>query len=144
MGLDEQTLYIRVRYAETDTMGVVYHANYFVYFEAARVEHLRAAGADYRALEAAGFLAPVVEARCRYFAPAHFDDLLRVRTRLAGAGRTRFVFHYQVHRDGESRLLAEGATTHVWLDATTRRPVPAPPSLRPMLATAPPNRPPPD
>jgi acyl-CoA thioester hydrolase len=125
---------LRVRYAETDTMGVVYHANYFVYFETARVEFLRAAGADYRALEAEGYLAPVVEARCRYHAPAHFDDLLRVHARLADVRRTRFTVTYRVERGGDGALIAEGHTGHLWLDARTRRPVPTPPRLRAWLA----------
>lgn len=128
------TTRLRVRYAETDAMSVVYYANYFVYFETARVEYLRAVGADYRALEAAGYLAPVVEAACRYHAPAHFDDLLAIETRLADVGRSRFRFCYTVRRESDRRLLAEGHTTHVWLDARTRRPVAAPPQVRAVLS----------
>jgi acyl-CoA thioester hydrolase len=132
--LDVYTTYLRVRYAETDTMGVVYYANYLVYFETARVEFLRAAGADYRALEAEGFLAPVLEAHCRYHAAAYFDDLLAIEARLIEMRRTRFRFSYRVEREADHTLIAEGQTGHVWLDARSRRPVPAPPRLLAILA----------
>ena len=127
--MDVHVTSLRVRYAETDRMGVVYYANYLVYFEVARVEYLRAAGADYRALEEEGYLAPVVEARCRYHAPAYYDDLLRVETRLVDVRRARFGFDYRVLR-GADELIAAGHTSHVWLDARTRRPVAAPPRLQ--------------
>jgi acyl-CoA thioester hydrolase len=128
--MSAHTSRVRVRYAETDAMGVVHHSHFFAYFEAARIEYLRAAGADYRALEAEGYLAPVLEARCQYRAPAYFDDVLLIETRLVDVRRVRFGFAYRVRREGEAALLAEGHTAHVWLDARSRRPIAPPPQVR--------------
>lgn len=102
---------LRVRYEETDRMGVVYHGKYFEYFEVGRTEWLRARGFAYRDLEARGAALVVTEARARYLAPARYDDVLTVRTRLAALGRASIEFRYEVLRDGET--LAEGETTLV-------------------------------
>lgn len=114
---------LRVRYADTDAMGVVHHANYLAYFEAGRVELLRSVGISYRDLEQRGFLAPVVEVTCRYRAPAYFDDLLLVRTRLAEARPARFAFEYDIVREADETLVAQGRSLHACLDRTTLRPV---------------------
>jgi acyl-CoA thioester hydrolase len=105
---------IRVRYAETDKMGVVYNGEYFTYFEVGRVELLRAAGSSYRDVEEEGLKLVVAEANCRYRKPARFDDLITVKTTLEEVGRTKVAFSYEVSRDGE--LLAEGGTVHVAVD----------------------------
>lgn len=118
---------VRVRYAETDAQGVVYHANHLIYFEVGRGAYLRAAGVDYNALEAAGTLIVVVEATVRYLAAARYDDELIVSTRLAELGRSSCAFAYELQR-GDMRL-ATGRTTHVCLDREGR-PVAIPEDLR--------------
>lgn len=105
---------VRVRYAETDAQGVVYHANYIVYFEVARGAFLRELGIDYNALEATGFFVVVVEARARYLAPARYDDELVITATLAEVRNRSFSFKYAV-RLGET-LVAEGETAHVVVD----------------------------
>lgn len=113
---------IRVRYAETDQMGVVYHANYFIWFEVGRVEFLRAMGFSYREMEAtdACFIA-VVDARCRYKAPAHYDDEITVRTTLKNVRESVIHFGYELLRAADGVLLAEGETMHVVTDAQMKR-----------------------
>jgi acyl-CoA thioester hydrolase len=124
---------IRVRYQETDGQGRLHHANYINYFEVGRVELLRASGKSYRELEQEGLFLVVAEASCRYFAPAQYDDLLRLRTTTARAKGARIEHHYELSRDGE--LLAEGRTVVACVDrdGNVRRlpkwliPDPAPP-----------------
>jgi len=105
---------VRVRYAETDQMGVVYHANYLIWFEVGRVELMRAMGFEYKTMETEDDCHIVVaEAHCRYDKPAHYDEVLRVRTRVA-EWRNRIVkFSYELFRDTDDTLLATGYTTHV-------------------------------
>ncbi len=105
---------VRVRYAETDQMGVVYHANYLVWFEVGRVELMRAMGFEYKAMETEDDCHIVVaEAHCRYEKPARYDEELRVRTRVT-EWRNRIVkFSYEIFRVGDDVLLATGSTTHV-------------------------------
>lgn len=108
---------IRVRYAETDQMGVVYYANFFVWFEIGRVEFLRQLGFDYRRMEREdGCFIAVADARCRYKAPAHYDDLITIRTRLKGSRGPVVRFIYEVVRQADGALLAEGETAHVVTD----------------------------
>jgi acyl-CoA thioester hydrolase len=105
---------VRVRYAETDQMGVVYHAHYLVWFEIGRVELMRALGFEYKLMETEDdcFIV-VVEASCRYRQSAKYDELLRVRTRIAQAGNRVVKYSYELLRDSDNQLLATGATTHV-------------------------------
>ena len=109
---------LRVRYAETDQMGVVYHANHFIWFEIGRVELLRQLGFSYRDMEEQDkcFIA-VVDARCRYKAPAHYDDEIIVRTHLKGVRESVIHFGYELLRPDDGTLLAEGETTHIVTDA---------------------------
>src|SRR5207302_10974263 len=100
---------IRVRYAETDRMGLLHHANYLVYFEQARTELLRSLGVAYRDLEDQGYLLVLTRAQVQYRRPAYYDDLLTVRTAVARATSVKVVHRYEVRRGGE--LLAEGETT---------------------------------
>ena len=102
---------IRVPYAHTDQMGVVYYANYLVYFEMARSEMLREAGTPYGELEKRGVVLPVVEAHTVYRSPARFDDLLELRTRCTEIRGVRLRIEYEVLRGEE--LLATGYTDHV-------------------------------
>lgn len=122
--------HLRVRYADTDAMGVVYYANYLAYFEVGRVELLRAAEADYRGIEAGGVVAAVTRADCRYLAPARFDDLLAICARVASIGRATMRFEYEIRREPEGTLLAHGYTEHACLDRQTLRPTRVPMSVR--------------
>ena len=105
---------LRVRYAETDQMGIVHHANYLVWFEVGRVEWLRQLGFNYKRMEAEEdcFIA-VVDAACRYKSPARYDDELVVQTMLTTARGFLLKFHYRLLRASDQQLLAEGETTHV-------------------------------
>lgn len=108
---------IRVRYAETDQMGVVYHANHFVWFEVGRVELFRQLGFSYKQMEHEDncFIA-VVDAHCRYKAPVHYDDEVIVRTWLKQVREKVIRFGYELKRDESGELLAEGETTHIVAD----------------------------
>jgi acyl-CoA thioester hydrolase len=109
---------IRVRYAETDQMGVVYHANHFIWFEVGRVELLRQLGFSYRDMEASdGCFIAVVDARCRYKAPARYDDEIIVRTHLKNIRESLIHFGYELLRANDGTLLAEGETTHLVTDS---------------------------
>ena len=115
---------IRVRYAETDQMGVVYYANFFVWFEVGRVELLRQLGFHYKQMEIEDDCRiPVVEANCRYKSPARYDDELLLETRVLVLRRSVIKFGYRLMRPGEetATLLAEGETTHVTVDRSMRR-----------------------
>lgn len=107
---------IRVRYAETDKMGVVHHANYLVWFELGRSEVCRARGFSYREMEADNALLVVAEVYCRYKSPAFYDDELIVRTKVEEIKSRTMRFVYEVFRESDSTLLAEGATLHVVTD----------------------------
>ena len=111
----------RVRYAETDQLGVVYYANYLVWFEVGRTDLCRQRGFAYRDMEKEdGLCIIVAEARCRYHAPARYDDEIEVRTRLAAVRRRVITFEYQIHRKLGDELLAAGETIHVVTDLSGR------------------------
>jgi acyl-CoA thioester hydrolase len=108
---------LRVRYAETDQMGVVYHANYFVWFEVGRVEYLRAKGFSYRDMEEKDRRRiAVVEARCRYKSPARYDDQVIIRTSVARQRGPILHFAYEAVRESDGEVLALGETVHLVLD----------------------------
>lgn len=112
---------IRVRYAETDQMGVVYHANYLVWMEMGRVELCRAQGLRYRDLEQQeGILLTVVAAQCRYHAPARYDDEVVVRTKVKRASSRLLEFEYEITFADDGTKLATGFTTHVFCNASLR------------------------
>ena len=111
---------VRVRYAETDRMGVVYYANYFVWFEVGRADLLREAGWSYREMEAGGFSLPVIDARCAYRESARYDDEVEIRTSGAMRSPVRVQFTYDVVRSVDSERLATGMTVHATLDRTGR------------------------
>ena len=119
MRMKEHTASVRVRYGETDQMGVVYHANYLLYFEEGRTELLRRTGLPYGELEARGILLVVTEAACRYRAPARYDETLEIRTRVDRLGRASVRFVYEV-RGADGRLCAEGHTELASVDAGKR------------------------
>ncbi len=113
---------VRVRYAETDQMGVVYHANYLVWFEIGRVEFIRQMGLDYRSMEQdEGVMIAVVEATARYKAPARYDDELVIRTTLAGVRGSIIRFRYEVVRETDEMLLCEGETVHLVVGRDMKR-----------------------
>jgi len=111
---------VRVIYGDTDQMGVVYYANYLRYFELARSELLRAHGRSYREMEAEGLSLPVVEATCRYVAPARYEDLLLVGIEVPEVTRVTVTFRYEVTREGESAVLCTGSTVHACLGKAGR------------------------
>jgi len=107
---------LRVRYAETDAMGVVYHTNYIVWFEVGRGEYMRQQDGDYAHFEAQGYYLPVIEVQARYLAPARYGDLVKVRTRVEEARSRQVTFAYEVVMAETSQLLATGWTKHVCVD----------------------------
>jgi acyl-CoA thioester hydrolase len=122
---------LRVRYADSDQMGVAYHANYLVWFEVGRTEWLRSRGYAYRAIESHGVFLPVTEASCRYLAPCRYDDLLSVVTRVGRLGRTVVRFDYRVLKE-DGTLAATGHTEHCFL-SHDGRPVRAPREIHAIL-----------
>jgi acyl-CoA thioester hydrolase len=112
---------LRVRYAETDQMGVVYYANYLVWMELGRAEYCRAAGIRYRDMEVNdGVLLAVVEAHCRYLHPARYDDEIAVRTWVSKSSPRMVEFQYEIRNAQNGRELASGETRHIFLGAKMR------------------------
>ncbi len=121
---------IRVRYEETDQMGFVYYANYLVWFEVARTDHLRNLGIIYKDIEKKGLYLVVAEANCTYKSPARYDDLLEIETWLETIKNSSLAYGYLVKREGE--VLAEGRTTHVFINKSGK-PTRIPEELRKAL-----------
>jgi acyl-CoA thioester hydrolase len=111
---------VRVRYADTDQMGVVYYANYLRWFEVGRTEWLRASGWSYREMEGTGLALPVLEAHCAYRQPARYDDELAIDARASLVSPARLRFDYQIRRTADEALLAEGHTVHAAVDGAGR------------------------
>lgn len=108
---------IRVRYAETDQMGIVHHANYLIWFETGRSELCRAKGFSYKQMEDEDdALMVVAESYCRYKSPAHYEDVLTVRTRVSEIRSRSLRFFYEIHRASDDTLIAEGETLHLVTD----------------------------
>ncbi|MGE0461455.1 MAG: acyl-CoA thioesterase [Vicinamibacterales bacterium] len=123
---------VRVRYAETDQMGVVYYANYLVWFEVGRTEWLRETGWTYRAMEDEGLTLPVIEARCEYRTGARYDDELEIRTTGRLVSPVRLAFDYEVVRRADGVVVATGQTTHATLNRAGR-PVRLPARVKELL-----------
>lgn len=119
----------RVRYKETDQMGIVHHSNYFVWFEMGRTALCLEAGIAYRDIEAAGFVLVVTEAACRYRRPFQYDDEVVIRTSISEGGSRSLRFAYELRKAGSEEIHATGSTAHFWVDSKTRRPVVAPDSI---------------
>jgi acyl-CoA thioester hydrolase len=111
----------RVRYAETDQMGVAHHSNYLIWCEQARTDHMRARGVSYRQLEEQGLLLPVVDARVRFRAAARYEDPIRVRCWVRDISSRRVIFGYAVERGDNGSLLATAETSLMAVDADYRR-----------------------
>ena len=107
----------KVRFVETDMMGVVHHANYFQWFEVGRVEYLRQAGVYLLDLIGDGILFPITEVHCKYKASARFDDYVLIETTMTGLSRAKMVFSYRVVREADGVVLAEGKTENVFTGA---------------------------
>ncbi len=126
----------RVRYAETDQMGVVYHSNFVIWFEVGRVEMMRQLGFTYREMEEHdGIHIAVVDVRCRYKAPARYDDMVTVRTRLVNVRDSLLHFGYEIVRGDDGTVLAEGETVHIVVDSEFKR-IPLPPRYMPSFLKA--------
>ena len=132
----EIAIEVRVRYAEADQMGVVYHANYLVWCDMARTEYLRAAGASYRELEASGLRLAVTAASLRYRAPARFDERITVRCWVRDVASRQVTFGYAMTRVEDQRLLATAETTLMALDSAHALST-IPPDVRARLEPAP-------
>lgn len=124
---------VRVRYAETDQMGVVYYANHLVWFEVGRTEWLRETGWTYRAMEAEGLALPVTEVHCEYRLGATYDDELEVRTTGRLVSRVRLAFDYELVRQSDAAVVATGYTVHATVDRAGR-PVRLPARVKELLA----------
>ncbi len=118
---------VRVRFAETDAQGVAHNANYFVWFEVARVAYLEEYAGGYQALRDQGLESLVLESHARYRQPAQFDDRLRIHARVAELRGARFRFDYEITR--EDKVIADGWTSHACVDAATLRPMRIPAAL---------------
>jgi acyl-CoA thioester hydrolase len=127
---------IRVRYGDTDQMGVAYYGNYLRWFEIGRAELMRSLGRSYREIEEQGVRLPVVEAWCRYLKPARYDDAVVIETGVSRRARASVRFAYRIVRETEGELLAVGGTEHCFLDRNDR-PVRAPQPLAELLERAP-------
>jgi len=129
--ISESTL--RVRFAETDAQGIVYYANYLVWFEVGRVNYLREVGFDFERRRREGVSFVIADARCKYRASARFDDPILVRTWISQVRQRSFVFSYEVLNQDSGTLLAEGETSQVVLDPKTFKPIPIPEEFRRLL-----------
>ena len=129
----ETTSSVRVRYAETDKMGVVYHSNYLIWFEIGRTDWLRATGVTYREMEADGIQLPVIEAHCEYRQGARYDDDVEIKTRARKLSPVRVQFDYEATRRHDGVLLATGHTVHATIDRDGR-PVRMPERVKELFA----------
>ncbi len=121
----ENRMQFRVRYVETDQMGIAHHSNYFAWFECGRAELMRDLGYTYAEMEKEGILMPIVEVHCKYIRPAHYDDLLELRTIVNGLPKARIKLSYVITRVETGEKIAEGDTTLAFLNEN-RKPIRAP------------------
>lgn len=112
---------LRARYGETDQMGIIYHPNYYIYFEIGRTEFLReSTGLSYKDMEEQGIMLPLTETHCKYIVPARYDDELIVRTVIREMTVARIIFAYKLLRASDGKLLAEGETSHAFVNSRGR------------------------
>lgn len=133
MSAPPSTVEVRVRYAETDQMGVAYHANYLVWCDIGRTEYIRSHGANYRDLEKQGVVLAVAEANVRYMASSHYDDLVRIETALVEIGSRRLIFDYILTNAETQERLATARTVLVSIDGSGRAKM-LPRTVRELLA----------
>lgn len=125
---------LRVRYKDTDQMGIAHHANYIVWFEVGRTDLCREVAVSYREIESRGYLLVVTEVGCSYRTPFHYDDEVVLLTRIADLTRRSIRFEYEL-RDATGVIHGRGFSSHLWLERETRRPVVAPEDLRESFAS---------
>jgi acyl-CoA thioester hydrolase len=113
---------LKVRYKDTDQMGIAHHSNYLVWFEIGRTDLCREAGLSYREIESEGYILVVAEVSCRYRKPYRYDDLIRMRTRIEEGTSRSIRFGYELRDESGGSLHATGQTMHFWVDRETRRP----------------------
>jgi len=123
--MNSTTIQFRVRYAETDQMGFVYHGNYAQYLEMGRIEWLRELGISYKKMEATGIMLPVISLNINYLKPAKYDDLLSLKTTLAKKPTARIEFNYELYNN-DKELLTKASTTLVFVNMKTNKPMKAP------------------
>jgi acyl-CoA thioester hydrolase len=120
-----QQTYVKVRYSETDQMGVVHHGNYAQYLEIARLEWLAQFGISYKTMEEQGVMLPVYEMEFKFLKPAKFDDILRIETNLNKVPRVKIEFNYTVYNQ-DNELITTATTVLVFMNSLTRRPIRCP------------------
>ena len=123
---------VRVRYGETDQMGVVYYGNYAIYYEVARVECMRAMGLSYRELEEKGFMLPVLENNSKYLGPAKYDEELTLKVSIKERPKARITFHCDIYNE-QNKLINEGKTTLVFVSKKTGKPCRIPDEMERLL-----------
>lgn len=111
---------IKVRYAETDQMGIVHHSVYAIWFEAARTDFLNRQDSTYSDIEKAGYFLPVVELFCKFRKPAHYEDVVTVAAKITKMTPVKLVFEYEITNKKTNELLVTGSTTHAWTDKTPK------------------------
>ncbi len=114
---------LTVRYAETDQMGVVHHSRYFVWYEMARTDYIKSVGMSYSDMEKAGVMLPVTGVTCKYRLPAKYDDTLVITARITRFTPARIEFSYTITKKGETDVIAEGTSSHGFVDSTTFKPL---------------------
>jgi acyl-CoA thioester hydrolase len=119
---------LRVQYYETDQMGVVHHSNYVRYFEIGRTELMRHIELSYKEVEDAGTVMPITDIKVRYFFPAHYDELISIKSSIKEMPKARMVFHYEIYNE-QGKLLADGSATLAFVNKTTGRPQRTPEAL---------------
>lgn len=107
---------VRPRYAETDQMGVVYHGNYFTYFEVARSDYFRQVGFTYKSLEELGVIMPVLECGCKFLKPVFYDETIAIKTKCLWNGKIKVIFVYEIQDEETGQVLASGFTKHTFVD----------------------------
>jgi acyl-CoA thioester hydrolase len=107
---------IKVRYVETDQMGIVHHSNYYAWFEVGRTEFIKESGMTYRQMEEENIMIPLVESKCKYIIGAKYEDELTVKTRIEELNGAKVIFSYEVVRDEDSAVLAKGSTVHAFVN----------------------------
>lgn len=107
---------LKVRYVETDQMGIVHHSNYYAWFEVGRTEFITATGMNYRNMEQQGVLIPLAESQCKYIQPAKYEDIVIIKTWIEKLSPVRAVFNYEVIREADNVILAKGSTIHAFVN----------------------------
>lgn len=117
----KSTTDIRVRYAETDKMGIVYHSNYYIYFEVAREDFILGAGISYKHMEDSGIMMPLVETNCKYYEGAKYNDLLTIETSMEELSPVKVVLSYDVIRKSDGKIISKGKTVQAFVGTTDFR-----------------------